>query len=58
MARGQIVIFRRLIKVGNFLAYWRLADLVPVAKESSSSDVGDNRPITFEKIVAGKLSYF
>ena len=60
------VIFRHLVKRGSFLVCWRLADDVPVTKESPSSEFGDYRPITvttllskvFEKIVAGKLSHF
>ena len=60
------IIFERLVKGGSFPAWWRLADVVPVPKESSSSDVGDYRYISiiyllsmaFEKIMTGKLSYF
>ena len=52
--------------MGSFPACWRLADVVPVPMESSSSDVGDYISISitsllshvFEKIVAGKLSNF
>ena len=51
---------------GSFQAWSRLADVVPVPEKSSSSDVGDYRPISitslllkvFEKIVAGRLSHF
>ena len=60
------VIFRRLVKGCTFLACWRLADVVPVKKEFSSSDVEDYRPIAitiilskvFEKFLAKKLDYF
>ena len=53
-----VVIFRHLV--------FRLADVDPVPKESSSSYVGDYRPISitsvlsngFQKILAGNLSYF
>ena len=59
------VIFRHLVKGGSFSACWRLADVVPVPKESSSYNVGDSRPISitpllsnvFENIVLGKLSH-
>ena len=45
---------------------WRLADIVPVPKGSSSSEVGNYRTISttfllskvFGKIVTGKLSHF
>ena len=58
------MIFRHLVKGSSFLACCRLADVVPVLKESSFSDVGDYRLISitpvlskvFEKIVAGKLN--
>ena len=50
----------------SFPECWRLVDIIPVPKESSSSNVGDYRPILntpllsniFEKIVTGKLSIF
>ena len=58
------MIFKHIIK-GYFSAGWRLADVVPMPKESFSSDVGDYRPIlitlllskVFQKIVAGKLFF-
>ena len=40
------VIFRYLVKRGNFPACRRLADVVPAAKESRSLDVVDYRPIS------------
>ena len=67
LASKLAVIFRHMIKGGSFPACWRLAYVVPVPKESSSTDVGDYyRPISitpllpnvFEEVMAGKLSYF
>ena len=60
------VIFRSLVRGCSFPVCWRIADVVPVRRGSSSSDVGDNRLISitvvmskvFEKIVAGKLNIF
>ena len=40
------VILRHLVKGNIFPACWRLANVVPVPKESPSSDVGDYRPIS------------
>ena len=36
-------------KRGNFQRYWRLAEVIPVPKESSSSDFGDSRPISYSR---------
>ena len=63
MASKLAVIFRHLVKGGNFPTCWRLADVVQVQKGSASSDVGDYRPFSitpvllkvFEKIVGKKL---
>ena len=44
LAANVAVTPRRMIKGGNFPARWRLADVVSVPKESSSSDVGDYNP--------------
>ena len=60
-----VVIFSHLVKGCSFQVHWRLADAVPMLKESFSFIVGDNRPISitpllsnvFEKIVALKLSH-
>ena len=35
------VIFKHLLKGGSFSACWRLAGVIPMAEESSSSDVRD-----------------
>ena len=67
LASKLAVIFRHLVRVGSFLACWRLADVVPVLQGSAAfSDVGDYRPISitlvlskvFENILVGKLSHF
>ena len=63
--RNLDVSFRPLVKMSSFPAFWRLADVVPVSKESSSLDAADYRPISFtpvlsnvyEKIAAGRRSY-
>ena len=39
------IIFRHLVRGGSFGACWGFADVVPVSKESSSSDDGDNKSI-------------
>ena len=66
LAHKCSVIFRHQVKGGSFPVSWRLADVVPVPIRSSSSDVGDYRPIfitpvlsmVFEKIVTNTLSHF
>ena len=66
LALKLAVNFRHLVQGGNFTAYWKLVDVIPVPKESSSPDVRDYRPIlvttllskVYENIVAGMLSYF
>ena len=66
LARKLAAIFRHLVRGVSFSACCRLADVIPMTKESSSSDVADYRPIlitpilskVFEKIVAGNLSDF
>ena len=66
LAPKLVVIFRHLNRGGSFPACWRVADVVQVAKEFSSSDAGDYRPIfimpvlskVFEKIVAEKLFHY
>ena len=60
------VIFRHLLKWISFPTCWRLASVIPVLKESSSSVAGDYGPIlitpilskVFEEIETGKLSHF
>ena len=59
------LIFRHLVNEGSFPAFWRLADIVSVSKESSSY-VGYYRHTSitpliskrFKKIVAGNLTHF
>ena len=66
LVRELAVSFRNLVKGSSFPAYWRLTDVVPMPKKSSSWKVGDYRPISitpvlskvFEKIVSGKLCPF
>ena len=66
MAPKLAVIFRHLLKGGNFPACCRLSDVVLVLKESLFLNVEHYRPISIalllsklhEKIVAGKLSNF
>ena len=60
------VMFRLLVRRGNFPGCWRLADVAPALKKSYFSDVGDYSPISitpvlskvFENIVTGMLSHF
>ena len=51
LAPKLTVIFRHLDRGGSFLACWSLADVVPVTKESSFSDVGDYRPISITPVL-------
>ena len=59
------VIFRHSVRGGRFPGYWRLADVVPVPKESTSLgclrlqvSIMHVLSKVFEEIVAGKLSNF
>ena len=60
------IIFRHLVRGGRFPVCWRLDDVVPVAKGSVFSDIGDYRPPSItsvlskvvEKIVVGKVTHF
>ena len=66
LASKLAVILGHHVKGDSFPVCWRLADVVPVPKESSSSDVGGYRPISitpvlsnvFEKTVTDILSIF
>ena len=66
LAPKLTVIFRHQVRRGSFPTCWRLADVVPVSKESASLKVGEYRPTSirpvlsniFEKNVARKLSHF
>ena len=59
------IIFRHLDKGNRFPVCWRLADVVPVPKETSSTDFGFYTLISitpllskvFKKKLSGKLSY-
>ena len=46
LASKLAVILSHLAKEGSFLAFWRLADVIPVSKGSPFSDVGDYKPIS------------
>ena len=66
MAAKLAVIFKHLVKEDNFSAYWKLADFVPVAKKTSSSNLGKYRAISItpllskvsKKILDRKLSHY
>ena len=57
------VVFRRLLRLGSFLACWRRANVTPITKGPSSSSVANYRPIfitpvlskVFERLVAVRL---
>ena len=54
------VVFRRLLRLGNFPACWRQANFTPIPKGPSSPSVANYRPISitpvlskvFERLVA------
>ena len=60
------VVFRRLLRLGSFLAYWRQANIIPIPKGPSSSSVANYRPISItpvpskvsERLVAVRLGRF
>ena len=66
LAPKLAVVFKHVVTKGSLQSCWRLADIISVPNESSSSDVGDYRRISltsflsklFDEIVAGKLSNF
>ena len=60
------VVFRRLVRLGSFKAYWRQANLTPILKGPPSSSVASYRPISitsvlskvFERLVSVCLGQF
>ena len=66
MAPRLSVVFRRLVRLGSFLACWRQANVTPIPKGPPSSSVANYRPISitselskvFERLVSVHLGQF
>ena len=66
MAPRLSVVFRRLVRLGNFPACWRQANVTPIPKGPPSSSVANYRPISissvlsnvFERLVSVRLRRF
>ena len=66
MAPRLSIVFRRLIRLGNFPACWRQANVTPIPKDPPSSSVTNYRPISvtsvlskvFERLVSVRLGRF
>ena len=66
MVPSLSVVFRRLVRLGSFLACWRQANVTPIPKGSPSSSVANYRPISitsllskvFERLVSVRLGRF
>ena len=60
------VVFRRLVRLGRFLACWRRANVTPISEGPPSSSVPNYRPISitsvlskeFERLVSVRLGRF
>ena len=46
------VVFRRLVRLGSFLARWRQANVTPIPKGSLSSSVANYRPISITSVLS------
>ena len=66
MASRLSVVFRRLVRLGSFLACWRQDSVAPIPKGPPSSSVANYRPISitsvlsnvFELLVSVRLGKF
>ena len=66
VAPDLIVVFRQLLRLGSFPAYWRQANVTPIPKGLVSSSVANYRPISitselstvFEHLVSVRLGRF
>ena len=66
LAPRLAVIFRRLLRLGSFPVYWRVANVTPIPKGPPSSSVTNYRPISvtpilskvFERLVPVRLWRF
>ena len=66
MAPCLSVVFRRLVRLGNFSPCWREANVTPIPKGPPSSSVANYRPISitsvlskvFEHLVSVRLGRF
>ena len=60
------VVFRRLLRLGRFPAFWRQANVTPIPKGPPSSSVANYRPISitsvlstvFERLVSVRFGRF
>ena len=44
--------FRQLVRLGSFPAYWRLANVTPIPKGPPSSSVANYRPISITSVLS------
>ena len=66
MASRLSVVFRRLVSLGSFLAFWSQANVTPIPKRPPYSSVANYRPISitsvlskvFERLVLVRLGRF
>ena len=66
MAPRLSVVFRQLVRLGSFRAYWRQANVTPIPKGAPSFSVANYRPISitsvlskvFERLVSVRLGRF
>ena len=52
MAPRLSVMFRRLVRLGSFLAFWRQANVTPIPKGPRSSPVANYRPISITSVLS------
>ena len=52
MAPRLSVVFRRLVRLGNFPACWRRANVTPIPKGPPSSSVANYRPISITSVLS------
>ena len=45
------VVFRRLVRLGSFLACWRQGNVTPIPKGRPSSSVANYRPISITSVL-------
>ena len=51
MAPRLSVVFRRLVRLGSFPAFWRQANVTPIPKAPPSSSVANYRPISITSVL-------
>ena len=52
MAPRLSVVFRRLVRLGSFPAFWRQANVTPILKGRLSSSVANYRPISITSVLS------